>query len=243
MLYRAAIFGIIAFWLVMMAMLVRLETHPEATDILDVPVAYVMRLMFVHGQTSFLTVHDASNASVGTIYLRPTTTGTNARTLNYSGTLLVPLPDATGQRLNFNGVIDLSGPLRVRDFRAELSFRDSPYRLTLYGDAVTNKLSYQITFETRPVASQTVPMDASGISTILAQNMGMRTMPPVSLSSISEPVVMARESEITLSGEKVEVYQVSVTEGTSPVMDIYVSQVGQIVSAKTSFGYTLTPEE
>ncbi len=46
MLYRLAMIGIVAFWLVMMALLVRLETHPEETDILNVPVSYVMRIMF-----------------------------------------------------------------------------------------------------------------------------------------------------------------------------------------------------
>src|SRR5271169_3259170 len=110
MLYRLATVGIAVFWLVMMGLLVRLETHPGQTDILDVPVSYVTRIMFKHGQQSILTVREEEK-SVGTVAVRPLVTGSDARSLDFSGTLSLQFPLGAQDRVNFNGVLDLDKAL------------------------------------------------------------------------------------------------------------------------------------
>jgi len=244
MLYRTATVAIIAFWLIMMGLLVRLETHPEATDILDVPVSYVTRLIFRHGQTSFLTVQDQSK-EVGTVFLRPSITGTNGRTLNFSGafTAQVPAAQATTNSVHLTGAIDMDAALRVRDFHADLSLSQPPCHLILKGDMVLNTLTYQVKVGNQVVAAQTVPITAAGLDALVAQNLGPHVPIHIDPSAISTPAIAAREAEIHLHGEQLEVYQVTVSEGASPIIDIYVTQLGQIVSARTSFGYTLEAED
>ena len=66
---------------------------------------------------------------------------------------------------------------------------------------------------------------------------------PYRPAGISPPTVTARETQITLHGEQMEVYQVTVREGTVPMIDFYVTQLGQIVLAKTNFGYSLSAED
>jgi hypothetical protein len=242
MLYRAAITGIIAFWLVMMFQLVRLETHPETTNILDVPVPYVMRLLLRHKQLSFLTIRDDSK-QLGTLYLRPVTTGSDSRTLNFSGGISVDLPSGPAPRLNFTGVIDMDGALNIRDFRSDFSVLKPSFRLSLKGDSARNTLTWQTQFGDHPSAPpQTLPMDAAGLTSTLTKDLGLHTPLPIDPTGITPPTVTAREAQITLVGDQVEVYEVDVTEGTTPVIEFYVTQLGQIVSAKTNFGYNLSVE-
>ena len=240
MLYRLAMIGIIAFWLVMMGMLVRIETHPETTDILDVPVSFVMRLIFRHGQTSFLNVMDGDR-QVGMFFLRPATTGSDGRTLNFSGDLTVPMPAAPSQRVNFGGAIGMDAALRIRDFHADFSTRQPPIHLHLKGDEAHNSLTIETQIAGQPPISRTVPMD--GLAPMLTQNLSLHGVPGISAADVSAPAVTAREAQITLRGEQLEVYQVTIAEGSAATMDFYVTQLGQIVSATTNFGYSLTAEE
>jgi hypothetical protein len=179
---------------------------------------------------------------IGTIYLRPITTGTDSRSLNFSGTLTLQLPTATAERFNFNGSIDMDAALRLRDFHADLSIRQPQCHLSLTGDAARNTLAYSLRIGTQQAASQIVPMDSS-LSTVFAKYPGIQAFLPVAPTSVSSPSVSAREAQISWHGEQMEVYQVTVTEAASPVADFYVTQLGQVISAKTNFGYTLAAEE
>jgi hypothetical protein len=236
MLYRATAIGVVAFWAVMMALLVRLETHPEQSDILDVPVSYVMRLMFRHGQQSFLTVSDGTR-SIGSVNLRPSISGSETRTLDFSGTLSVP------QRFNFSGTIDMDTALRMRDFKAEFSVREPPWHVNASGNAASNQLSYQVLLGTQQTAAQKLPMQASALIPALAQTAGLDPRALPIAAGITPPEISAREGQITLHGEQLQVYQVTVSESGAPVIDLYVSQLGQIVSATSTFGYTLSAED
>jgi hypothetical protein len=237
-------FGIIAFWLVMMGLLVRLETHPEGTDILDVPVSYVERIMFKHGQQSLLTAYEADKP-IGTISLRPSVTGSDGRLIDFSGALSMQMPlTAARQRFNFDGAMDLDIGLRMLDFHVELNLQSPHYHLTAKGDVPHKVLTYEIHEGNQLVTSQMLPMDAAGLGPALAQDLGLpaNALPVIAPGSISPPSVTAREAHITLHGEQLQVYQVTIREGASPVADIYVTQLGQIILATTNFGYTLSAE-
>ncbi len=237
MLYRAATFAIVAFWLVMMGLLIRLEIHPEATDILDVPVPYVMRIMFKHGQQSFLTVSDGTKP-IGEIALRPMTTGSNGRALNFSGTLSIP------QRFSFSGILDMDAALRVREFQVDASIHEPRYNLKASGDVARNSLTYEVRLGDQLKASQTLPMDPATLGPALEESLApeLRAL-PIAAASVSTPVITAREAQITLRGEQLEVYEVSVNEGTVQLMSFYMTQLGQIILAKTNFGYSLAAED
>ena len=237
MLYRAAMLGIIAFWLVMMGLLVRLETHPEATDILDVPVSYVMRLLFKHGQISLLTVSDQTKP-IGDISLRPLTTGSDGRALDFSGTLSIP------QRFSFSGSLDMDALLRVRGFHLDASIRKPQYNLKATGDSARDRITYEVRVGGQLTASQSLPMDAAAFGPALAQNLGLDPHAlPIAAAGMAPPAITSREAQITLRGEQLEVYEVTVNEGTVPLISFYVTQLGQIIMAKTSFGYSLSSED
>jgi len=243
MLYRITTIGIVAFWLVMMGLLIRLETHPDDTSILDVPVSYVMRIMFKHGQQSILTVSD-DTGPIGTAALRPSVTGSDGRSLDFSSTLSLQLPISGHQRLNVNGSVDMNAALRVRGFHVDLAIHRPLCRLSATGDMATNSLAYQLFQGYRPIISGTLPMDSAALGPLLSQSIGLDPNAlPVSPGNISPPITTARETELSLHGEQMQVYEVSIREGTSASIDFYVTQLGQIVLAKTNLGYTLSTED
>lgn len=242
MLYRATMIGIIAFWMVMMGLLVRLETHPDATDILEVPVSYVMRIIFKHGQQSLLAVRDETKP-IGTLSLRPSTSASGQRTLDFSGSLSLQLPLSTRQRYSFNGGINMDGTLQVRSYHVQLT-QEPRFQFNVKADAATNRIAYEVRQGDLVTASQSLPMDEKSLGPLLLQALGLpATALPISTGSIAPPVFAARETQVSLQGEQLQVYEVTATEGTAPLLDFYVTQLGQVVMAKTNFGYSLTSED
>jgi hypothetical protein len=246
MLYRFATIGIVGFWMVMMGMLLRLEMHPEETDIMNVPVSYVARMMFKHNQLSLLTVQDGDKA-IGSVSLRPSVTGTDGRSLDCSGSLSMQLPGDAPQRFNFHGVMDMDTALRVVDFYLDVHLKEPRYQLTLRGAVASKRLEYEVHDGKYLIASEKLPMEASAIEPVVLRSLGlpenaMSALPAVA-DGIARPEVTARETQITMHGERLQVYEVMVNEGTTPVAQLYVTQAGQVILGKTSFGYTITMED
>jgi hypothetical protein len=243
MLYRIAAVAIIAFWLVMMTLLVRLETHPEETDILDVPVSYVLRVMLKHGQESLLSVRDGDK-DLGTISVRPSITGSNARSIRLAGTLSLEMPMAARQRFNFNAAVDMDAALHATGFRLGLAMQLPNFHLSAQGDLIRNTIAYQLLSNGQQIGSQSLPMTASAIEPVLVQYLGPGAAAiPLSSGNGPPPTVTAREAQFTWRGQQLQVYQMTIRDGSAAIADIYVTQLGQIIQVNTNFGYTFAAED
>jgi hypothetical protein len=213
---------------------------------MDVPVPYVLRVLFKHEQKSFLTVRDEAQKDIGTFSLHPSITGTNERSLDCSGTFWIQSPMAQQrQRFNFSAALAMDAALRVRTFHLDVNLPEQHVHITVDGDVARNLLSYQMHQGSQLTSAQTLPMDPAALGPALAQDLGVETnaMSFANIGNIERPSVTARETQITLHGEQLDVYQISVLEGTMRFADIYVTQLGQIVLAKTGFGYSLSAED
>lgn len=243
MLYRFATIGIVGFWLVMMALLVRIETHPENTDILNIPTSYVGRIMFRHGQLSLLAIRQ-EDRNIGTLSLRPSITGSNTRALDFSGSLSTQVPLSKYQRVNFHGVLDMDIGMNLLDFQFELNIQEPRYRLDAEGNIARKTINLDIHDRDSLIASESLPMNASAIGPAILQSLGLpANTQPVTAAGITPPAINARETQIVLHGETIQVYEIALTEGSTPVAEFYVTQLGQLVLAKSNFGYTLVTEE
>ena len=112
MLHRALAALIVLFWLTMTALLVHRELYPEKSTLRSVGLEHVLKLVFLHQQPSLLGIHYDGSA-VGHLRLHPTSTEEERRRLlEFSGMLHVRMADAPGQRLTWNGLIEMSRGFR-----------------------------------------------------------------------------------------------------------------------------------
>jgi hypothetical protein len=239
MFYRALTLSIVAFWAVMMVQLVRIETHPETTDILNVPVSFVIGVMFRYAPLSLLNIRDGSK-QIGSLEIRPSTTVPNGRTLNISGSLQLPGQDP----FNFDGAMKMDTTSRLQSFRLAVANRRQNYHVLITGDMAQRALHYETRMGDQLIASESLPMEPAALERTLAQDLGLDPrMIAMEAGGIAAPDITARETQLTLRSGELQVYEVIVTEGGAPLLDLYMTQLGQIVLAKTSFGYTLGAED
>src|SRR4051794_15685387 len=112
MLYRAFIILIVAFWLTMTTLLIRLEIAPERSKVLEVPVSHVVAMMFEHGQPSVLSIVQNGH-SVGSVVFRPRADA-DERSVTFSGSLLLELPLVIKQRVSWNGALEMDRAMKMR---------------------------------------------------------------------------------------------------------------------------------
>ena len=113
MFYRALTVGIVAFWLLMMGLLLRVELASGEGELLSVPPDYVWKLMFLREQPSDLVLY-SQHQRIGSFHLQPRRlpTGTTGapgpvRVLNGSGSLTLNLPGLSGQNLTVRGSLEM----------------------------------------------------------------------------------------------------------------------------------------
>ena len=114
----------------------------------------------------------------------------------------------------------------------------------LTGDMAQKNLRYETFFGDQVTSSQSLPMEAAALERALAQDVGLDSrMIPLEIGGMSPPDISARETQITLRSGELQVYEVTVNEAGAPMFDFFMTQLGQVVLAKTSFGYTLSAED
>jgi hypothetical protein len=240
--YRIFTGTIVLFWCVMTFLLIRLVVSPESSGFLEVPVSHVVRMLFVGGQTSELSIFE-NGRPVGSFSLRPDPTPKGpGRTLQFSGNLAVALPFMARQRFVWQGSADMDHSLRLDALRSLFGVRDSPNTVLLEVLPMQHVMRYQIKGD-NGTWKQSFPLDTAGEKTALkALGMDANAFEGIR-RGLGTPVVTARRSFLNVRHEKIEAYLVSMRQGDSPLADIYVSQLGQILFVHTSFGYTLGSED
>ena len=118
---------ILAFWLVMMALLARVEFSTNEVELMPVPVDYVWKLVFLHDQPSDLTLYN-QHVRIGTFHLQPSRlpnatdgTGGPVRVLSGSGSLALILPGGSNQNITLRGSLELDERNTVKRFGVNVS--------------------------------------------------------------------------------------------------------------------------
>jgi len=228
---------IIAFWLVMTGILVRMQVSPRESELLQVPVGLVLKLMFSHGLDSEMSIYIDQQRS-GTLSLRPKINEKDqSRTLDFDSNLWLKLPGFDHQRYHFEGTAWMNRALEMKRMLLKFNMPAPPTTMTATLDEEM-QLHYEVTLNGQ-TDRETIPLDQETPNTILsALNLDPSVVHQFQ-GGINTPTVSARENQITLHNEAVDVYELTVKEGDLEVANIYVSQLGQVLLVKTVFGYTL----
>ena len=258
MFYRALTIGIVAFWLLMMGLLLRVEFSPGEGEMLPVPVDYVWRLMFLREQPSDLVLYN-QRQRIGNFHLQPRRlpTGSNGvagpvRLLSGSGGLALTLPGLSGQNLTVRGSVEMDERNTARRVGFYISLHTPGQAtlgttLTLDGRPSSDEWHYQVR------QGDTVVQENSGSATALlgALKIGSWGFDPRAILQTEQQQAdttqaTARRGVLHTDSEDVEAFVVAIHRGEPLETTIYVSQLGQILAIKTSSGYdlyddTLTP--
>ena len=243
MIYRLAMLATVTFWLVMSFLLIRLELRPAQSNILEVPVPYVMRVMFSHGQQSLLSLQGGDH-SPGSISLRPYMNREGRPAMDFAGNFMFEMPGGGHQHVSLSGSLTMTKALVAEEYSANVTLREPAFRIDFRGDIPLHTFHYQINNGNHALPARTLPLEAAAILPALFQQLGLETSAlPLVQSNLTAPAVEAREARIKLHNEELQVYQLSIRESGAPVADIFVSQLGHVILVKTNFGYTLSSED
>ena len=254
MFYRAFALGIIAFWLLMMALLVRVEYAVDEASLLPVPADYVWNLIFLHEQPSDLVLYH-QRQRIGSIHLQPShlpnATGdvtTPVRVLSGSASLAASLPGLNSQNITVRGALEMDAHDTAQRFGFNASIhtarRTTPgVTIVLDGEPARQQWHYQLR------QGEKVLQEASGTPAVLLDALDLRSLgfdPTVAMQAVQQQMaaatVKARRGALHTDGEDIECYLVTARQAESLEATIYVSQLGQILAVKTFTGYDLYDE-
>jgi hypothetical protein len=246
MLYRAAAVLIVIFWLAMTALLIRKELSPGATELREVPVSHVMKLMFLHGEASDLNLH-SDRQMVGQLRFHPQIRKDDgARVLEYSGRVTFTLPGTPRQRVSWAGDFELNRTLEMQSARLQINAPElGPWEaIHLMADPLAKRLRYETRTGGQTLHRGEYALNAEGALTWLReQGIDPALLQGSEPSRAPPPTFRAWQSSIEIHGQRLDTYRVAVEYGGQTLLEFHVNQLGQILQAKSILGYTAAPED
>ncbi len=255
MLYRICAAFIVVFWLVMTGLLVRQQIGEGGKALREVPVAHVVKLLLMHEQPSDLNIF-SEKRRLGHLRIHPRMSKEgNSRVIEFSGNLLTNLPGTERQRMVWEGEWGLEKTLATRHFSVSLTLRDpargdaAAYRtqITITPSAIPaeNVLRFTLHSGPRQLDARTFSLDEKGLQAALQEILDPALLQMVQGQSrtMSPPVIKALQSTMLIHGERLDTYLVSIEQSGQTLLEADVSQLGQVLRAKTLIGYKLMPDD
>ena len=245
MLYRAFAALIVLFWLGMTALLIRNEVRPGESRLREIPVAHVLKLVFLHEQASSLDIR-YEKALVGHLRIHPQVRREDdARVVRFAGDIAFVIPGMNRERIEWDGVVEMTRQLETRLVRIGLKSRaPNPYRAEITLDLVARTGRYQLRSEDRVVEDREYPLDGNSALTLLRE----LQVPPemvamMEAAGAAQPVEFsARQSTLELQGDQLDTSLVSIRQNGQTLLEVHISELGHVLRATTLLGYTLTPD-
>ena len=250
MLYRALAILVTGFWLTMIGLLIRKEVGPGDSALREVPVGHVVKLLLMHEQPSDLIIYNGK-ARVGYLRVHPQMhQGERSRVIAFVGNLQITMPGMERQRALWDGELELEKTLETRRFTIGLTLRDPTVRnATGYRAQITvvpaeNRLSFTLNDEPEG-RTHNYTLDTAGLQTALRELVGPDALELLQgqTRSMTPPAIRALQSTMLIHGERIDTYLVTIEQSGQTLLEFDVSQLGQILRAKSLIGYSLTPED
>ena len=249
---RLLITAIVLFWVVMNVALIRLWLWPEGSDILTVPVAHVFKQLFLHEQPSNLAISQ-SGKRVGGFVLKPRhDEATGVRTVDFAGNLILKLPLMNQQPFAWRGRADLDRGLVLRKLELHFESRaksESAMAVEIVVEGPEKKLTYNLQQNGQRIMGESVSLDETGARAVLtALGVDPAFVTQAATAGTGAELagqfkLTARQTQLDIRGDRVEVFRLLLTQAATPLAQIDISQLGQILRVRTSLGYTLAPDE
>jgi hypothetical protein len=253
MLGRVISVGIVAFWLVMMSLLIRSELFHIAPLAYSVPLETVMQKMFEGEEPSDLTIYHQGNV-VGSCSLQIKKDNTGSVPLYRVNSHLKLDFEVFGRSLRLNSSTDSYFDRRYQMTRFSSQTTTGDSKVEAAGDLesreVVVKFSLGNVEETHRIPFATLEnMGPSGAMGLLG--MGGLQLPSdgrldparsslmAAMPSGRGPVTTVQEHRLMVEKEPLQTFLVHTTYDESVWSKVYVSPQGEILKVETSFGVTM----
>jgi hypothetical protein len=245
MLYRLTSVTIIVFWIVMTTLLIRNEVSPNSSRLREIPVSHVLKQLFVHEQRSNLRIYNGSTP-IGHVFMYPhVDKDTDARVLEFTGTLSFDVGPDRKQRLSWDTIVHMNSLFEVQssDYRIRLH-EPSDLLADIHVAAGEPLVHVRLTSRGQVIDERDISMNQSGIEGIAQQFgatgdvLGLLQQPTVK----TQPAIRARLSSLRIGDQPTETFLVSMEHNGQSYFECHFSQLGQALQAKTMFGYRLQDE-
>ncbi len=242
MIHRLAAFIIAVFWFVMTLLLVRNELSPDASRVREVPIAHVLKLLFLHEQPSDLTVYNGPT-SIGSVRVHPRLDHDGqTRVLDLSGEMHLTLSADQRTRFNWLGLLDMTPTYDIKRSRWTVTILEPGYlRAEIETPEGSKTARFTLRTRDRVINEGELPVEKGGFAGLASQlSLGGNFDALVKQGrEQAPPVVRARQSSLRWRGEKTETYLVTIEQNGQMLIEAHFSQLGQMLLAKTVLGYTL----
>jgi hypothetical protein len=250
MLYRAAIVAVVLFWAAMWTLLIRSELWPGETRLRKVPPELVLRQVFQQGQNSDLTIKQGT-ARMGHLRIAPRLQAeTGERSLELLGNVQVSVPGAKEQRFYFDVSLDMNPELAMQRLQGTFSLRESAPRmpvissLSLTMEPPQKRGSYRLVLPESDPVEEAFTLDEAGLQRVM-QTWGidlriLKSFSPTWTNVV--PEITARQARLTIQREQVDTYLLTVRNAGQTLVEMHVSQLGQVLKAKTLLGWDLVAD-
>ena len=245
MSYRVASVFIVVFWLTMTGLLLRNEWWPGNSALREVPVAHVLKLLMVHGESSDLNIYN-EKLRLGLFHLRPTMRkDDDTRDIEFSGNLRIFIPGMERENVSWTGDWNLDKALATRSFHIALTLK-KPSALTvdIRLFPATNRAHYMLITGGGLEEQRDFSLDAAGIRTV-AQEFGIdpAILDAAQSPHAEKPVIKAHQAFLEIHGGRIDTYLVTLEQSGQTLLEFHVDQLGRILQARTLVGYSLTPDD
>ena len=251
MLYRALALLVVGFWLTMAGLLIRKEAGPGDSALREVPVGHVIKLLLMHEQPSDLNIY-SGKMRLGDLRIHPQMhQGDRSRVIQFVGNLQIMVPGMERQRVQWDGELELEKTLATRRFTMGLTLRDPTMhnapasRIQIIVAPPEHLLTWTLlSGDQLGDEPHTYTLDEAGLQRALREiDPSLPTLLQSQTRSMAPPVVRALQSSMLIHGERIDTYLVTIEQSGQTLLEFDVSQLGQILRAKTLIGYSLAPND
>jgi hypothetical protein len=248
-LYRVTAALIVLFWIAMTALLLRSEFAPAQSRVREIPPAHVLKLLFLYQQPSELSIQ-YQKSPVGRLRLHPHVRREDgSRVIEFVGNALFSVPGLARERMSWEGAIEMTRQLAVREVRLGFNLRGPErYRIELTHDVAANRGRYELKLDDVSVAVRDYSLDAAGRAALLreaevAPQLVAMIQAAIQSAGPQAPLaITARQATLPFQGESIDTTLVTFGQGAQTLIEVHVSQLGQVMRADSLLGYTLVPE-
>jgi hypothetical protein len=250
MLHRLVAAAIIVFWLVMTLLLLRHEINPDGSRLREVPFAHVRKILYLHEQASDLNIYQAGRP-IGHLRLHPRVNKQSGTKLfDFTGTIHLYLAPEEKQRLSWDGTIEMTPDYQI--LHSELGFavhEPAFVRVDVKYPAASPTAKVSIRTKQEILSVMDVPVDGKDFTdlarTVLADRPDIVLLLEQARLQFGQrgwPAMRIRQSSLRYGGDRTETYFLTLERDGQNLLECHVSQLGQVLLARTLIGYTLQPD-